>query len=128
MKVSIVTRVFSGIGLYAFAMAIFLQAYFFLWKVVPALAALAEGMDLRFPGLVNFVLSPWPLLGWPVFLLLPVLLGVGALPERAFLRVSITLGLVLIVVQILLSCFFLYVQALGQEWWVLALQKVGSNG
>ena len=128
MKVSVVTRVGAGIGLFAIAMAIFFQAYFFLWKVLPTLATLAEGMDLQFPGLVNAVLAPWPLLGWPVFLLLPVLLGVGALPERAFLRVSIIVGLVLIAIQILMSCFFIYVQALGQEWWVLALQKVGSNG
>ena len=128
MKVSIVTRVFAGIGLYAFAMAIFLQAYFYFWKVVPALATLAEGMDLRFPNLVNMVLAPWPLLGWPVLLILPVLLGVGALPERVFLRVSIIVGLMLVGAQILLSCFFIYMQALGQTWWVLALEKVGSNG
>ena len=128
MKVSIVTRIVAGIGLYALAMAIFLQAYFYFWKVVPALATLAEGMGLRFPGLVNFVLAPWPLLGWPVLLILPVLLGVGALPERVFLRVSITAGLTLVGAQILLSCFFIYMQVLGQSWWVLALQKVGSNG
>ena len=128
MKVSVVTRVGAGIGLFAIAMAIFFQAYFFLWKVLPTLATLAEGMHLQFPVLVNAVLSPWPLLGWPVFLLLPVLLGVGALPERALLRVSSIVGLVRIAIQILMSCFFLYVQALGQEWWVLALQKVGSNG
>ena len=128
MKVSIVTRIVAGICLYAFAMAIFLQAYFYFWKVVPALAALAEGMDLRFPGLVNFVLAPWPLLGWPVLLILPVLLGVGALPDKAFIRVSIIVGLVLVATQVLMSCFFIYMQVLGQEWWVLALQKVGSNG
>jgi hypothetical protein len=128
MKVSVVTRVFAGIGLYAFAMAIFLQAYFYFWKVVPALATLAEGMDLRFPRLVNMVLAPWPGLGWPVLLILPVLLGVGALPERVFLRVSIIVGLMLVGAQILLSCFFIYMQVLGQTWWVLALEKVGSNG
>jgi hypothetical protein len=128
MKVSLVTRIAAGIVLYAFAMAIFLQAYFYFWKVVPALATLAEGMDLRFPSLVNFVLAPWPLLGWPVLLILPVLLGVGALPEKAFLRVSIIVGLVLVSTQVLMSCFFIYMQVLGQEWWVLALQKVGSNG
>ena len=128
MKVSIVTRVVTGIGLYAFAMAIFLQAYFFSWKVLPALATLAESMDLGFPGFVNTVLAPWPLLGWPVLLILPVLLGVGALPERVFLRVSIIVGLTLVGGQILLSCFFIYMQALGQSWWVLALEKVGSNG
>ena len=128
MKVTIVTRIVAGIGLYAFAMAIFLQAYFYFWKVVPALATLAEGMDLRFPSLVNFVLAPWPLLGWPVLLILPVLLGVGALPEKAFLRVSIIVGLVLVATQFLMSCFFIFMQVLGQEWWVLALEKVGSSG
>jgi hypothetical protein len=128
MKVSIVTRIVAGVGLYTFAMAIFLQAYFYLWKVVPALAALTEGMDLRFPKLVNLVLSPWPLLGWPLLLILPVLLGVGALPEKAFLRVSIIVGLVLVATQVLMSCFFIYMQVIGQEWWVLALEKVGSNG
>jgi hypothetical protein len=128
MKVSIVTRVFAGVGLYALAMAIFLQAYFYLWKVFPALATLAEGMGLRFPGLVNSVLVSWQYLGWPLVVTLPVLLGVGALPERAFVRVSVIVGLTLVCVQVLLSCFFIYVQALGQTWWVLALEKVGSNG
>ena len=128
MKVSIVTRVVTGVGLYSFAMAIFLQAYVYLWKVVPALATLAEGMDLRFPGLVNSVLASWQYLGWPLVLALPVLLGVGALPERAFLRVSVIVALTLVCAQVLLSCFFIYVQALGQTWWVLALEKVGSNG
>ena len=47
MKISIVTRIVAGIGLYAFAMAIFLQAYFYFWKVIPALATLAEAMDLE---------------------------------------------------------------------------------
>ncbi len=57
-----------------------------------------------------------------------MLLGVGALPERVFLRVSIVVGLMLVATQILLSCFFIYMQVLGQEWWVLALEKVGSIG
>jgi hypothetical protein len=63
-----------------------------------------------------------------LFLLLPVFLGVGALPEKVFLRVSIIVGLVLVATQILMSCFFIYMQVLGQNWWVLALEKVGSNG
>ena len=128
MRVSIVTRVVAGIGLYAFAMAIFLQAYFYFWKVVPALATLAEGMDLRFPSLVNFVLSLWPSLVWPILLILPLLLSVGALPQKAFLRVSIIIGLILIATQVMMSCFFIYMQVLGQTWWVQALEKVGSNG
>ena len=128
MNVSLSTRIVAGIGLYGFAMAIFLQAYFYYWRVVPPLAALAEGMGLRFPALVIAVLTPWQVLGWPVVLILPVLLGVGALPERVFLRVSVVVGVTLVVAQILLSCFFIYMQVLGQEWWVLALDKVGSNG
>ena len=128
MKATIVTRVGAGIGLFAFSMAIFFQGYFYFWRVLPTLASLAEGLELQFPGFVNYVLAPWPMLGWPVFLLLPVLLGVGALPERVFLRVSIVVGLMLVATQILLSCFFIYMQVLGQEWWVLALEKVGSIG
>ena len=128
MRVPIVTRVAAGVGLYVVAMAIFLQGYFYFWKVVPILATLAEGTGFRFPAIVELVLAPWPLLGWPMLLILPVLLGVGALPERVFLRVSIIAGITLVGTQILLSCFFIYMQVLSQTWWVVALEKVGSSG
>ena len=127
MAVTKTTRVFAGILLYGFALGMFSQAYFFLWKVMPATASLCEGLEIRLPALVSVVINLWHFLGWPVFLLTPMLLFVWFLPERHFPRVAVMIGLFLFAGQVLLSCFFIYMQVLEQSYLVLALQKVAAS-